>query len=581
MHIFIILSLLFASGCQNKKPLHKRDTETSLCLKTYDFPSSFSKRNFDSLISKGRYQDASRYVNKILSDNMRNPSLHILNGLLYERMHAQKPEIFGDLSYIAYRTAKDLDPSIWFSHHMLGHSALKQGLYAEAQKHFLNAVLLYKSPESFYGLACASYAIRDLGAAKMAVDMGLKLDPKEPKMLAAGSLIYAALDCPKQAGVLLGRYKNVSNAKVGFMQSRISSWAQAYDAGRQGRFCRANLEKGEKKNDASDKNVDHKDESDPSIVIDAHFAFHDTTSFEKKGNNVLLAKDGDGRDSPLSVMLGSGMMAQNIKAGSTNSGTWTQNAHYTVSMNSINYALNIANARTKTLEVYYRPSIETTLNKLASIFSGPVINAAPEGGQVVKLDLGQKIEVMVTRASKDSIELNVMLSFSELKERESISASLERQTLSISQLKMGTVVRAQPGKTVVVGGMTWERSGSVKQEVPFLGNVPFLQYFTSQRGNAWDRVKVYCFLTPRFVSKVGDVKKVPYVPSVSSVCRSMISNGISGETNESRLRDILYHLNSSILLSHYRSDDLVYKPFQERSIDILTNVNKLKTFLFF
>jgi hypothetical protein len=61
----------------------------------------------------------------------------------------------------------------------------------------------------------------------------------------------------------------------------------------------------------------------------------------------------------------------------------------------------------------------------------------------------------------------------------------------------------------------------------------------------------------------------------------MIANGMGGETNESRLNDILRHLNSSILLSHYRSDDLVYKPFQERSIDILRNVDKLKTFLFF
>jgi hypothetical protein len=581
VHIFIALSLLFACGCQNKKPSQTHDTETSFCLKNYDFPRSFSKRNFYSLISKGRYQDASRYVNKILGDNMRNPALHILNGLVYERMHAQKPTTFGDLSYVAYRSAKDLDRSIWFSHHMLGHSALKKRLYAEAQKHFLNAVLLHKSPESFYGLACASYAVRDLGAAKMAVDMGLKLDPKEPKMLAAGSLVYAALDCTKQANVLLGRYKNVSSAKAGFMQSRISSWARAYDAGRRGHFCPANLETGETKDNEDSDNVSKEDESEPSIVIDAHLAFHDTTSFEKKGDNVLLSKDLSGKDSPLSVVLGPGGLTGDITMGDGNSGTWTENTSYNMSMDGVSYALNIANARTKTLEVYYRPSVETTVNKPSYIASGPVINAAPEGGQVVKLDLGEKLEVMVTRASRDSIEMNVMLSLSELKERESIYTSLEKQTLSVSQLKMGTTVRTQPGKTVVVGGLTWERSGSVKQGIPLLGNVPFLQYFTSQRGNAWDRVKVYCFLTPRLVKKMAAVKKVPYVPSVSGVCRSMIANGMGGETNESRLNDIFRHLNSSILLSHYRSDDLVYKPFQERSIDILGNVDKLKTFLFF
>ena len=118
-----------------------------------------------------------------------------------------------------------------------------------------------------------------------------------------------------------------------------------------------------------------------------------------------------------------------------NSGTWTENTKYNMSMDGVSYALNIANARTKTLEVYYRPSVETTVNKPSYIASGPVINAAPEGGQVVKLDLGEKLEVMVTRASRDSIEMNVMLSLSELKERESIYTSLEKQTLSVSQLK--------------------------------------------------------------------------------------------------------------------------------------------------
>jgi tetratricopeptide (TPR) repeat protein len=557
------------TGCQKKDAYNQLKAQKDLSGH-FSFPEGFSNNHFEYLIKKGKVKQASLYVNKALSKDIHNPALHILNGLVYERLRKVDPYLSKDLPYIAYRTAKTLDSTLWLPHQLLGQASMQNKRYQEAQDHFVNAVILKKDLSSFYGLACASYAVCDLGSAKLAVDSGLRISPKDEKMLRAGVLVYAALNQMEKSKELLETYKQLSGRKEDMLCNRVLSWEGAYQ---EGRVCTVAMDAAQEQ-----PPVESAEKKEPSVVVDAHLAFHDTLYYERKGQNLLL----NDVSNPLMVTLGAGVLSQSGGLGSQESPNWGQTTAYNISMGAITYSMNIANTNTRTLEVYYRPSIETTLQKPSFIFSGVMINAAPQGGQVVKLDLGEKLELTVNKVTDDGdIEMYLMMSLAELKESEDRTKSLDSQTLSISQLKLSTTVSSYSGQTSVLGGLTWERAGNEKQGIPFIGSLPFLQYFSSFRRNAWDRVKVYCFVTPRLVGE----KKVEAMPKFSKCLsenyKRLIENGIKEDEGSKRLSDILYHLNASILLSHYRSDDLVYRPFQERNVSILRNVHRLKTFLYF
>lgn len=524
-------------------------------------------------MQKGHLKKASIYVNSALSNNIRNPALHILNGLVYERLYQIDPYMNRDLPYIAYRTAKTLDPSLWLAHHFLGQAAMQKKDCQEAQDHFVNAVIIKKDFESFYGLACASYAICDMATAKIAVDSGLKICPENEKMLRVGIIVYSALNQIDKAKSLLAQYKKVTGEKSQTLSEKILTWDNAY---KDMRFCNVATDASQKetiKDKDDGQNVIKK--KDPSVVIDAHLAFYDTFYAEQKGSNIL----GDASNPLMLTLKGVGGQSgvDTILGGDTKS--WTQNMNYTITMGAIQYSMNIANLRKDILEVYYRPSIETTLNKPSSLFSGPMVNAAPQGGQVVKLDLGEQIDVVVKDVGDDgTIKMDLSLSLSELKEAPSRYKSLDEQTLSINQMKIRTALNSPSGKTVSIGGVTREKISSQKSGIPFLESLPFVQYFTSSQRSERSKVKVCCFVTPRIVGEEV-VCKPKFSKCLSHNCRKLIENGVNESSDQ--ISDLMKHLQSSVLLFNYRSDDVVYRPPQARSVSILANVNRLKTFLYF
>lgn len=532
-------------------------------------------------MQKGHLKKASIYVNSALSNNIRNPALHILNGLVYERLYQIDPYMNRDLPYIAYRTAKTLDPSLSLAHHFLGQAAMQKKDYQEAQDHFVNAVIIKKDFESFYGLACASYAICDMATAKIAVDSGLRICPENEKMLRVGIIVYSALNQIDKAKSLLTQYRKVTGEKSQTLSAKVLTWDNAY---KDMRFCNVATDASQKETikDKDDGQNVIKKKKDPSIVIDAHLAFYDTFYAEQKGNNIFgddASNLGDGSNPLMVTLQGAGVQSGTDSNSSGKS--WAQEMSYTITMGAIQYSMNIANLRKDILEVYYRPSIETTLNKPSSLFSGPMVNAAPQGGQVVKLDLGEHIDVVVKDVGDDgTIEMDLSLSLSELKEAPSRYKSLDQQTLSINQMKIKTTLHSPSGKTVSVGGVTREKIASQKSGIPFLKSLPFVQYFTSSQNSERSKVKVCCFVTPRIVGEEV-VCKPKFSQCLSHNCRKLIAHGVQSNESLDQLSDLMKHLRSSVLLFNYRSDDVVYRPPQARSVSILENVNRLKSFLYF
>ena len=570
-----LLFLLFLAGCHNK-PLGCTKSAQQKKLSDCILPPDFSVPHFQSLIKKGHFKKASIYVNSALSNNIRNPALHILNGLVYERLYQLDPHMNRDLPYIAYRTAKTLDPSLSLAHHFLGQAAMQKKDYQEAQDHFVNAVIIKKDFESFYGLACASYAICDMATAKIAVDSGLRICPENEKMLRVGIIVYSALNQIDKAKSLLTQYRKVTGEKSQTLSEKVLTWDNAY---KDMRFCNVATDASQKETikDKDDGQNVIKKKKDPSVVIDAHLAFYDTFYTEQKGTNIL----GDASNPLMLTLEGAGGQSGVDSTSDGGNKSWTQNMHYTITMGAIRYSMNIANLRKDILEVYYRPSIETTLNKPSSLFSGTMVNAAPQGGQVVKLDLGEHIDVVVKDVGDDgTIQMDLSLSLSELKEAPSRYKSLDEQTLSINQMKIKTTLHSPSGKTVSVGGVTREKISSQKSGIPFLESLPFVQYFTSSQRSERSKVKVCCFVTPRIVGEEV-VCKPKFSKELSYNFRKLIKHGVQSNESSDQISDLMKHLRSSVLLFNYRSDDVVYRPPQERSVSILENLNRLKTFLYF
>jgi type II secretory pathway component GspD/PulD (secretin) len=199
--------------------------------------------------------------------------------------------------------------------------------------------------------------------------------------------------------------------------------------------------------------------------------------------------------------------------GSANPAVVTTTITRAVTVPALSYSLNIANANSSVNEVLARPTLAAIEGVPSEFFSGVnlsagVVSLSQQGGAtIVPLDkrFGIKLAVTPHFLPQGQVQLKVEA------QRTALNASSDNPRVAY-QIEIGETtananVVMNVGETLVLSGLSEKSSSSSRDGVPFLQDVPGVQYrFSNQKTNDLKR-SVLILVTPR--SPVPVAKAAP------------------------------------------------------------------------
>jgi hypothetical protein len=465
---------------------------------------------------------------------------------------------------------------------------LRERQFDQAQKHLATAATLNRHrPEIWHDLACASYYVGDIPVAFHAIGQAQKIDPKNPQVIRAGAILAAASRQFNQAKRNLSQYRAMvgSNEQdVQVVSSRIQDWENFYDraslvrvAGGEESF--GDLQGGQNSADAKDQDVG-------GIVFNCYILRTSERYGTTKGNNIFNA---------LSVTFGQGdssygynrQMERQTETGKSSSypitGSWSQAFKYGVTLPSIQYALNIANASTTQVEIMARPMLSTMVGKVAKFIDGDQVTGSSTGGftgsTVTSVEAGTTVEILPLKVDANgTLVFKVQLQGSLFTSPPDATRGVSGQIFTVNQSKVSTTVKAKFGQTVVVSGIYQRTNNFSKSGFPLLQDIPFLQYFFASSQTSSDNRCAICLITPQ---RSGSAPQTTGKGCSQRIAQKLQHKGLMSIGEYSSLYYILKGMDSAQLFPNFRSGDLPGPYWGVTTISFAKKIGQLKSFLWF
>jgi len=505
-------------------------------------------------IQRLELDNAHRAINEALQLDPRNAHLHFLNGFIYHLQARQGDTQKGEMAIEGYRQAIRLDPGAWIAQEFLGLAYLDLKQFARARAAFSEALLLTpESSVSVYGLMVASYLTGDARTACAMADQYRHVTAK-PSLgfLRSSRSVYAS--CGNFAEAERSRAALLQQTGDGFdierTDRRVAQWKAFYASQGQGAALRQAPTPGRPEELAQAFSV-----PDPTLARPAPpAAAADSTTAAPSappaappapptGSSVapsVVAASGSPRMLLVDVVLLStqelvstskgvnllnaltlqlGSVAGNLAAYSrvissvaegSDPAAVTTTITRAVTVPALSYSLNIANANNSVNEVLARPTLAAIEGVPSEFFSGVnlsagVVSLSQQGGAtIVPLDkrFGIKLAVTPHFLPQGQVQLKVEA------QRTALNTSSDNPRVAY-QIEIGETtananVVMNVGETLVLSGLSEKSSSTSRDGVPFLQDVPGVQYlFSNQKSNDLQR-SVLILVTPRSPVQVAE-----------------------------------------------------------------------------
>ena len=492
-------------------------------------------------LEKGELENAQTVFNTALKFDLRNAPLHFFNALTYQLKYEKGDAESYALAEAGYRTAIGLDTSLDVAHLQLGRLYMSSKKFTEAKKSFALAVdAKIKAPqEALFGMAQASLYSGDAATATWATAELDKLEwkdarlyrmkafqaavAKKPELVKTMLTQYTALEGNKdEARYVTGRLDQLLATKTSFRPGSDVMLAQAKtddakpEAKEEAKADAKEEAKDEKKADAGDPNarknwfrcdlrpgpIYEKDavtmnktfelpvndenitaptlpapcagENPPVAIIEVTMIRTEESVRKSFGINLM-----DGltlsKSLSFSAMGDTANQATQSANNLTNAGALAADATGAVTGGFLSYNLNIANSIYTKNEVIARPTL-SAIDRLPSIFfSGAtysIIVGGINSGTLVDKPVGVALSVTPTFLDDDKILLSIRASRSFIQDQgnEKVALMQTRNAVNASAL-------VSYGQTFVLNGLVERELDATSNGVPFLQDIPILQYF--------------------------------------------------------------------------------------------------------
>lgn len=560
-------------------------------------------------IQRLELDNANRAVNEALQLDPRNAHLHFLNGFIYHLQARQGDTQKGELAIEGYRQALRIDPGAWIAQEFLGLAYLDLKQFDRARGAFSEVLLLTPgSSVSIYGLMVASYLTGDARTACAMADQYRHLTAK-PSLgfLRSSRSVYASCGNFEQAERT--RAALVQQAGEGFdverTDRRVAQWKAFYASQEQraGRSQRTSLAQAPtpgrpeelaqafsvpdptRARPAPPAVADDSTTAAPSappappavpsvtpsvsaasggprmLLVDVVLLSTQELVSTSKGVNLLNA---------LTLQLGS--VAGNVAAysrvvtstaGSATPAAVASTITRAVTIPALSYSLNIANANNSVNEVLARPTLAAIEGVPSEFFSGVnlsagVVSLSQQGGAaIVPLDkrFGIKLAVTPHFLPQGQVQLKVEA------QRTALNASSDNPRVAY-QIEIGETtananVVMNVGETLVLSGLSEKSSSTSRDGVPFLQDVPGVQYlFSNQKSNDLQR-SVLILVTPRSPVQVAQAAPGESDPMAVRMQRLREKFGFGGASSiPPNIEAALTQLQGSDFYREFRQADV-------------------------
>lgn len=455
---------------------------------------------------------------------MRNPNsvpLNFLRGLIYDSSSAMGSE-GRQLARVGYLTAVRADPTYWPANYQLGLLAMDDGDSVSAERSFIAAAVYAEDePQIFYALARASYCSGNLGTARLALERAIALKaPERNEEFVTAALVTAAAGDRDGAQRWLDRVSYAAGSLANrYLQARVARLARPQGAGDS---LTAPGPAGATSPDRKMATVD--------VVIIRRQEAKATSS----GINLMDV---------LTLQFGSSLInSERSKItdrlnGSTISDAVTTVQNVNLTIPSVTYSLNIANAMGNNSSIEARQTLLVYNGVTSKVFSGGTLTYAASGqmsSQSFTKEVGLSLTVTPKFVAKDMVSLTIATAMETFLNDDAVGTFNESVQTEKSSSEI--TVDMNYGETVFVSGGRFENFESRRSGTPVLEGLPAIGKLFSKRSNKYSKDDVLIILSMRRDGGRQDRKSPEEIELVDRLALSLWQKlGVANADQPSRI----------------------------------------------
>lgn len=428
------------------------------------------------LVAKEHSSISVAKINSALKRSPLDPRLNFLAGLAYEASAVMGTDQ-REMAKIGYMMALKGDPSYWQAHVQLGMMAMDDRDAVTAQEHLSAAAALNPDePIIFYALARAAYCAGDLQVAEMAWKRAKQLrEPLSFHELTTGAAIERQTGNIEAADLLVAKIK-----QTGQSVPRMA----LYDAP-----MRITVETP---NGSGEQLVQTDDKMG---MVDLIILRRDEEQFATSGINLLDA---------LNLQFGANLVnsawrtSRDRLTSTTTSSTLDTGRDITVTVPSVNYSLNIANARGGKSTVQAQQAVLIYDGEKSNVQIGSTLTFNASGSlssSVSTMQDGLTLNIGSKFVDQDRVKLTIDASLEDFMPGAGVGSFEE----SVLKERTATSVTAtlKFGETILISSGEQSTNSRANDGTPLLGSLPILGKLFSSRDKSTSDVSVIVLLTLR------------------------------------------------------------------------------------
>jgi len=572
-------------------------------------------RNSIEALNKGELEKASAGFNKALMMDTGNSYLQFLNAITYHLMAKRGDSSKYALAEQGYDLAIKFDRSNWLARYQLGLLKLDNRQFAQAQQ-VLSEALLYNNRDGnlLYSTVVASYFSKDLVTASGVLSKLMELEGKTERVLRTQAMLSASLGDSQDASRQLQEYSNKYNADdTSNLTKRLSDWNNFYQQYKRG--VNAGLfEKDIQKNNSdqilkTDARDSQNDKSENSVVFfDAEQDVIEESEIPLNSNSrmvivdvvILRTEETVGSTKGLNIL--SGLKLQFGALGDEGSAAYNRSRTNTtltddgslstsisnsivssITVPALNYSLNIFNSSNDRSEVLARPTLVASFGERSTFFSGSEIEAAAvsngDGGAIsIQKEIGIKLSILPTQLEGGLIGLNIEAERTFLK---APSGSVQFEfKLETSKTSVNANVFLRSGETLLLSGLSEKESQIVRDGVPFLQDIPVIQYLFSEKSTVDFEKSVLILVTPRLPNYVYQENITDGSGNRSGTVSELQAKYSDWFKPYPNWASVFNHMQSNSLYREFRTGDVTMEKWQSQQ-SFSDRIKKAASFLYY
>lgn len=506
-------------------------------------------------LRRGRHAEAGKAFAAGLRLDPTDANLHFLNGLSYHLRSLSGDQSMLEFAESGYSTSLRLDSGNPWPAYLLGQVYFQQKRFVDAQNQFSYALLFApENPAFLRALSAASYYASSLDVSHWAAEKAARLEPKNASSWRAAALTRAAVGDFEGARKGLGEYQTllaglpaVKRARYDGAAQRVKEWESfhglllAQSPTPQSVFGSGSKAEGQPI-DLGDSGSNAYDQTQgppvrvpkpknaaaqaPAVaapapadddvaqstapraplpnmaLVDVVIIRTEENRFQAKGVNLL-----DGIRATLTGTLYAFNRVTGFREGGAGAYAMTHTIAPTFALAGLQYNLNIFNDGINKAEVLARPSLLAVDNKPSTFYSGAVLHVQLDSnnsdGSLVDIPVGITLSVTPTFLDSETVSITVHAERGFIDERnEKLGFSVFSQT---SKTSVDATAVLRFGETLVLSGLSENSSDKARSGVPFLQNLPVIQYLFSRKTDSERKNSALILISPSKQRYAGEV----------------------------------------------------------------------------